>query len=157
MLRPVKPLMPAKNKITKAHYEMLAEFRYALRKFHRFSEEAAQTAGITPRQHQALLAIKGFPGRDQITIGELAERLQIKHHSAVGLADRLMTEKLVQRTTGPKDHRQVHVHLTAAGEAVLAKLSSTHQEQLRRIGPRINQLLESLRGADAPVPAKSGG
>jgi DNA-binding MarR family transcriptional regulator len=93
-----------------------------------------------------LLAIKGFPGRDQITIGELAERLQIKHHSAVGLADRLMTEKLVQRTIGPKDHRQVHVHLTDKGEAVLEKLSATHQEQLRRMGPRINQLLESLHG-----------
>jgi len=138
--------MSAKNKITKAHYEVLSEFRYALRKFHRFSEEAAQTAGLTPQQHQALLAIKGFPGRDQITIGELAERLQIKHHSAVGLADRLMTEKLVQRTIGPKDHRQVHVHLTDKGEAVLEKLSATHQEQLRRMGPRINQLLESLHG-----------
>ncbi len=149
--------MSAKKKITKAHYEVLAEFRYALRKFHRFSEEAAQAAGLTPQQHQALLAIKGFPGRDQITIGELAERLQIKHHSAVGLADRLMTEKLIQRTIDPKDHRQVRVHLTDKGEAVLEKLSSTHQEQLRRMGPRINQLLESLHGDSVAPPAKDGG
>jgi DNA-binding MarR family transcriptional regulator len=138
-----------KNTITQAHYETLAEFRYALRKFQRFSEDAAHAARVTPQQHQALLAIKGFPGRDQITIGELAERLQIKHHSAVGLADRLMAEKYVRRIIGAKDHRQVHVRLTAKGEAVLEKLSTAHQEQLRRMGPRINQLLESLRGVSA--------
>lgn len=136
-----------KNIITQAHYESLAEFRYALRKFQRFSEDAAHAAGVTPQQHQALLAIKGFPGRDQVTIGELAERLQIKHHSAVGLADRLVAEKYVRRIIGAKDHRQVLVRLTAKGEAVLEKLSSVHQEQLRRMGPRINQLLESLHGA----------
>jgi len=136
-----------KNTITQAHYETLAEFRYALRKFQRFSEEAAHAAGVTPQQHQALLAIKGFPGRDRIMIGELAERLQIKHHSAVGLADRLMAEKFVHRTAGVEDHRRVHVRLTAKGEAVLEKLSANHQEQLRRMGPRINQLLESLHGA----------
>jgi len=138
--------MSSKSKITKAHYETLAEFRYALRKFMRFSEDAAQSAGVTPQQHQAMLAIKGFPGRDRITIGELSERLQIKHHSVVGLADRLVVEKYVQRLTDQKDHRQVHLMLTTRGEAVLEKLSATHQEQLRRVGPQINQLLESLRG-----------
>jgi len=138
--------MSSKGKITKAHYETLAEFRYALRKFMRFSEDAAHSAGVAPQQHQAMLAIKGFPGRDRITIGELAERLQIKHHSVVGLVDRLVVEKYVQRLTDKKDHRQVHLMLTDRGEAVLEKLSATHQEQLRRVGPRINQLLESLRG-----------
>ena len=109
------------NKITKAQYEMLAEFRYALRQFLRFSENAAQAAGITPQQHQAMLAIKGFPGRDRITIGELAERLQIAHHSAVGLADRLVAEHYVQRVQGRKDRRQVYLALTRRGEILLGK------------------------------------
>ena len=94
-----------KNKITKAHYETLAELRYALRQFLRFSENAAQAAGVTPQQHQAMLTIKGFPGRDHITIGELAERLQILHHSAVGLANRLAVERYVRRVSSRKDRR----------------------------------------------------
>ena len=135
-----------KSKITKAHYETLAELRYALRQFLRFSENAAQAAGVTPQQHQAMLAIKGFPGRDHITIGELAERLQILPHSAVGLADRLVTENYARRVPDQKDRRQVRLTLTSRGEAILEKLSTTHREQLRRVGPQINRLLESLRG-----------
>ena len=138
--------MPAKNQITKAHYETLAEFRYALRKFLHFSEAAAQAVGVTPQQHQAMLAIKGFPGRDEVTIGELAERLQIKHHSAVGLADRLVAEDYVRRVANRKDRRQVCLALTAHGESVLEKLSAAHREQLHRIGPQINRLLEMLQG-----------
>jgi len=139
--------MAAKNVITKAHYETLAEFRYALRQFLRFSEDAAVAAGVTPQQHQAMLAIKGFPGRDDITMGELAERLQIKHHSAVGLADRLVAEKYVCRLADPDDRRHVRLALTARGEAMLQNLSAAHREQLRRMGPQINRLLESLRGS----------
>lgn len=135
-----------KNKITKAHYETLAELRYALRQFLHFSENAAQAAGLTPQQHQALLAIKGFPGRDHITIGELAERLQILHHSTVGLANRLVTENYARRVPDKKDRRQVRLTLTICGETILEKLSVTHREQLRRIGPHINHLLEFLRG-----------
>jgi DNA-binding MarR family transcriptional regulator len=141
-----------KTPITQAHYETLAEFRYALRKFLHFSEAAAQAVGVTPQQHQAMLAIKGFPGRDHVTIGELAERLQIKHHSAVGLADRLVAESYVARAADPGDRRQVYLTLTPRGEAVLEKLSATHREQLHRIGPQINRLLASLQGAsDAPA------
>lgn len=140
--------MSVKPKFTKAHYETLAEFRYALRKFLHFSEAAAQAIGITPQQHQAMLAIKGFPGRDQVTIGELAERLQIKHHSAVGLVDRLVAESYVCRVTDRKDRRLVHLALTSHGEAILEKLSATHREQLHRIGPQINRLLETLQGTD---------
>jgi DNA-binding MarR family transcriptional regulator len=139
--------------ITKAHYEALAGFRYALRQFLRFSEDAAQAAGVTPQQHQAMLAIKGFPGRDDVTIGELAERLQIKHHSAVGLADRLVAEKYVRRVPDRDDRRQVRLTLTARGETVLLQLSAAHQEQLRRMGPQFDQLLEVLGGrhpADQP-------
>ncbi len=138
--------MAGKNTVTKEHYETLAEFRYALRKFLRFSEKAAHAAGLTPQQHQAMLAIKGFPGRDRVNVGELAERLQILHHSAVGLVDRLVAQKYVRRITDKSDRRQVNLTLTTQGEAVLEKLSAMHREQLRRIGPQINRLLESLQG-----------
>ena len=134
------------SKISKAHYERLAGLRYALRQFLRFSENAAQAAGLTPQQHQALLAIKGFPGRDRITIGELAERLQILPHSAVGLADRLVREGYIRRLTDRKDRRQVRLALTARGERVLEKLSAVHHEQLSRVGPQITRLLKSLSG-----------
>jgi DNA-binding MarR family transcriptional regulator len=138
--------VPAKvAKVTKAEYEALAAFRYALRRFLRFSEEAAQKEGLKPQQHQALLAIKGFPGRDRVTIGELAERLQVRHHSAVGLADRLVAERLVAREQGRSDRRRVYLALTARGEAVLEKLSAAHGEQLRRAAPQIETLLERLK------------
>ena len=132
--------------VTKAEYETLAALRYSLRCFLRFSEEAAAAAGLTPQQHQALLAIKGFPGRDRITVGELAERLQIRHHSAVGLADRLAADRWVARRPNAADGRQVDLVLTARGEAALQKLSAAHREQLRRVAPRIEFLLEQLRG-----------
>jgi DNA-binding MarR family transcriptional regulator len=138
--------MPANpGKITQAEYEALAEFRYALRQFLRFSEEAAGAAGLTPQQHQALLAIKGFPGHGPVTIGELAERLQLRHHSAVGLADRLVADRLATRRRDSTDRRQVHLELTARGEAVLERLSAAHKEQLRRIGPQISMVLKLLR------------
>lgn len=132
------------GQLDKAQYEALAEFRYRLRQFIHFSEGAAQAAGLTPQQHQVLLAIKGFPRRDRITIGELAERLQLRHHSAVGLVDRLAREKLVRRTPSTKDRRQVFIELTSEGESVLGKLSSAHTRQLRRMGPGLNRLLKQL-------------
>jgi DNA-binding MarR family transcriptional regulator len=146
--------MTNRHKITQADYEALAEFRYALRQFLHFSEDAARVAGLTPQQHQAMLVIKGFPGGGRITIGELAERLQIRHHSAVGLTDRLVVEHYVRRLTDKQDRRQVRLALTSRGEAVLEKLSAVHHEQLQRMGPQINRLLMRLRGAD-PSPAKA--
>lgn len=134
----------SKKKISKAQYEVLASFRFALRKFLRFSEDAAHASGLTPQQHQALLAIKGYPGRDRVTIGELADRLQVAHHSAVGLVDRLTKEKLVARETSDSDRRQVFVTLTARGEEVLEALAWAHREQLRRISPEISSLLKLL-------------
>lgn len=136
--------MSSGRKITQAQYETLAAFRFALRRFLRFSEEEAQAAGITPQQHQALLAIKGFPGRDRVTVGELAERLQVRHHSAVGLVDRLVAEKLAVRQVSSADRRQVHISLTARGETMLGKLSAAHRDQLRQIGAELSQLLERL-------------
>jgi DNA-binding MarR family transcriptional regulator len=132
---------------SKSQHELLAEFRYALRKFLRFSEEAAHTAGLTPQQHQALLAIKGFPGRDCVTVGELAERLQLRHHTTVGLVDRLVAEQMVLRSPSEKDRRKVFVRLTARGENVLGRLSSAHAEQLKRMAPelilRLRQIAET--------------
>ena len=111
-------------RVTKAEYEKLASFRYNLRHFLRFSESAAKSAGLTSRQYQALLTIKGFPGGDCLTVGELAEQLHIAHHSAVGLVDRLALQVLVSREAGTEDRRQVYVTLTSRGLAILEKLTS---------------------------------
>ena len=132
------------GRLSKSEYESLAAFRYALRQFLRFSEEAAKTAGITPQQHQALLAIRGFPGRDQVSVGELAERLQLRHHSTVELVDRLVELKLVARAQSPMDRRSVLVRPTARGVQVLGKLSAAHRQQLRRLGPKLTVLLKQL-------------
>jgi len=132
-----------KSRISKEEYEFLAEFRWSLRKFLRFSETAARRAGLTPQQHQALLAIKGFRALGRITVGELAERLLLAHHSAVGLTDRLAARGFVKRLSGENDRRLVYLELSARGEGVLEKLSAAHREQLRRIGPRV---LRSLTG-----------
>jgi DNA-binding MarR family transcriptional regulator len=133
---------------SKSQYELLAAFRYALRQFLHFSEAAARAAGITPQQHQALLAVKGFPGRDCVTVGELAERLQLRHHSAVGLVDRMVAEKLVARAPSAQDRRQVYVQLTTRGHNVVERLSSAHSEQLKRIGPELILRLKQLAEVD---------
>ncbi|MFZ1043618.1 MAG: MarR family transcriptional regulator [Anaerolineales bacterium] len=130
--------------IWKSEYQALAEFRYALRQFLSFSAKAAESIGLTPKQHQALLAIQGFPDREQITISELAERLQIRHHSAVGLVDRLSTQGLLVRERSTEDHRQVLIRLTAKGIKVLERLSTAHREELRRIEPQLRRLLRHL-------------
>lgn len=131
-------------RLSKPEYELLASFRYALRQFLRFSEESARALGIEPQQHQALLAIKGFPGRDQITISELAERLQIRHHSAVGLVDRLAAQGLLAREPATDDRRQVYVLLTSRGDELLEQLAAAHKEELQRLGPQLSALLERL-------------
>lgn len=134
----------ASVKITQAHYETLAALRYALRRFLRFSHEAARSAGISPQQHQAMLAIKGFPGRDHVSVRELAERLYVKHHSAVGLVDRLAHRGLVRRRPSHEDRRRVEISLTARGEALIARLSAAHLQELRQIRPELRRLLDSM-------------
>src|SRR5262252_5341049 len=116
--------MASRRPITKTDYETLAAFRYALRRFLRFVEEGARAAGLTPQQHQLLLAIKGRPGRDWATVGELAGVLHLRHHTTVGLVDRCQRARLVQRRPNPADRRQVRVELTARGERLLARLSA---------------------------------
>jgi DNA-binding MarR family transcriptional regulator len=136
--------MAKPRQLSKSQYETLAAFRYALRRFLHFSEEAARAAGVAAQQYQALLAIKGFPARDTVTVGELAERLQLRHQSAVGLVDRLVAEKLVFRAPSSGDRRRVLLQLTRRGEEVLEKIASVHRRQLRRIGPEISHLLGRL-------------
>ena len=125
-----------------AAYRELAQFRYEIRRFLQFSENAARQYGLEPQQHQALLTLKGLPPGTLPTVGELAMRLFLKPHSAVGLVDRLEEGGLVTRKPSPVDARQVLVALTRRGEAVLRKLSVVHREELRESGPR---LLESLQ------------
>lgn len=137
--------MPApKARITKSHYELLAALRHSLRRFQRFSREAARAAGLTPQQHQAMLAIKGFPGRDYVSVGELAERLQIRHHSAVELVNRLVRRQFVLRTRSAGDRRRVEVRLSARGAACIEGLSAAHLKELRQLGPGISSLLGSM-------------
>ncbi|HEX6800450.1 MAG TPA: MarR family transcriptional regulator [Ktedonobacterales bacterium] len=116
--------------IGKLDYEAIANFRYAIRRFLRFSEQAARANGVTPQQHQLLLAIKGFPGRDYASVSELADRLQTRQHSMVGLIDRTEAQGLVRREQGTADRRQVFIHLTPQGEKMLRQLVAQHRREL---------------------------
>jgi DNA-binding MarR family transcriptional regulator len=122
-----------KESIGKADYEALAQFRYGLRKFLRFSEEGSRQVGLTPQQHQLLLAVKGRPGREWASVGEIAESLQIRHHGGVGLVDRCEAAGLVRRQTNPENRRQVQVLLTPKGEELLERLSRRNMEELKRL------------------------
>ncbi len=130
--------------ITKADYVALADFRNALRKFLDFSQAAARAAGLTPQQHQALLAIKGFAGGDEVTVGDLADRLLLRHHSVVELVDRLGRLGLVKRKTDPRDRRRVRVFLTAKAERILSGLSTAHLAEIRQLGPYLAALNSRL-------------
>lgn len=137
--------------LSQAEYEALANFRYELRRFLRFSEEAARAAGVEPQQHQALLAVRGFPQGQQVTIGDLAERLQIRHHSMVGLVGRLVGLGLLERAPGRADRRQVLLKLTPRGEALLDTLTAAHRAELRRLGPQLTALLKLFVGPEPPL------
>lgn len=125
-------------------YQVLSEFRYLLRRFLGFSEQAARAAGLTPRQHQALLAIKGFADPDAVTIQALAERLGVRHHSAVELVDRLVEAGLMHRDHDDRDRRRVLLRLAPAAEQRLAALSAIHLEELQRLGPALRQILDAV-------------
>lgn len=120
--------------LKKETYESLAEFRYQLKKFLHFSDSEARKVGLTPQQHQLLLAIKGFPGRDFATPSELSERLFITHNACVGLIDRCSQLDFVTRTSNPDDGRSVLIKLTSQGEEILQRLSEIHLEEIIRIG-----------------------
>jgi DNA-binding MarR family transcriptional regulator len=139
------PSARSPKRISAAEYQQLAAFRYALRRFLRFSENAAAGAGLPPQQHQALLAIKGLlAGGASVNIGALAEQLQIAHHSTVGLVQRLVQDGLVSREQGASDRRQVLLHLTPHGESKLEELSAAHRQELRRVASELQPLLAKL-------------
>ena len=127
---------------TDTKFRAQAEFRYQIRRFLHFSEAAARRAGVLPQQYQLMLAIRGLPRGQEATIRNLAERLQLEHHSAVELINRAEHHGLVMRNGDYHDRRQVIVHLTRTGEARLKELAREHRTELKAAAP---QLIGSLR------------
>jgi len=127
--------------LTTADYQALAELRHEIRRFLHFSEQAARRAGLEPRQHQLMLSLKGLPPRVRPSIGELAQRLLIEHHSAVELVNRLAKGGYVQRERDGEDRRAVLVSLTRKGEKILRDLSLDHRAELRVQGPALTTAL----------------
>jgi len=132
-------------------YSALANFRYEIRRFLNFSENAARAAGVEPQQHQALLALKGLPAALPATVGALAERLQIRHNSAVDLSHRLEAKGLLKRTRSHSDAREVLLHVTPRGERILERLSISHRDELGAAGIR---LIEALVSVAVQPPAR---
>jgi DNA-binding MarR family transcriptional regulator len=128
-------------------YRVLADFREHLRRFLHFSEQAAKAAGVETQQYQLMLAIKGSPKGTEPTIGELARRMLIKHHSCVGLVDRLVENGLVERTRNSADRRQIIVRLTPKGERVLRRLYEHHARELKALAPELIRSLANLLAA----------
>lgn len=129
--------------LTAADYRSLGAFRYQIRRFLHFSEASAKAEGLEPQQHQMLLAIRALDEPGGPTVGSLAGHLFIRHHSAVGLIDRLAERGLVERVRGREDRREVKVRLTSRGEGKLRRLSRAHREELRTSG---RLLVETLGG-----------
>lgn len=130
-------------RMTAPNYRALAEFRRALRQFLTFSEAEAARAGLTPAQHQALLAIKGTPG-GPVSVGALADWLGVKPHSCAGLVDRLVGLRLVTKRADPADGRKVVLKLTARAEARLETLSAVHRDELLRNAAALEELLAAI-------------
>ena len=141
--------------ISNAEYQALASFRAELRRFLRFSEEAARAAGLSPQQHQLLLAIRGFPGEAAPTVGDLADALQVKHHSMVGLINRTVQAGFLRREPSPVDQRAVHVVLTPQGEEILRALTVAHRSEHRQLKRVLRQLI-AQRSAVEPTGTRSG-
>jgi DNA-binding MarR family transcriptional regulator len=130
-------------------YESLLAFRTSLRRFLRWSEEQARQAGLTPAQHQLLLAVKGHPGNFPPTVGDLADYLLLRHHSTVELIDRAEAGGLVERWRDPDDARVIRIRLTAAAETRLSQLSAAHLTELRRLAPVLSHLMTGDNDADS--------
>ncbi len=136
------------QRLAKRRYEVLSEFRYRLRQFLRFSEQATRNAGITPLQYQLLLHVGGFPGREWATVGELAERLQAQPHGVLALIARCETIGLVYRTRSKSDRRQVEIRLRPKGKRRLEKLAALHHAELKSLHVTIG-MARRLPGAGA--------
>src|SRR5262245_26877069 len=134
-------------RLTAPDYRALAEFRYQLRRFMSFSEEAARSAGLEPQQHQLLLGVKGLSRGRPATIGALAAWLHLRHHSMVELVDRTEARGLIRRERAEDDRRQVLVRLTPLGESLLSRLALVHRGELRMVGPALLRALRTLEVA----------
>jgi DNA-binding MarR family transcriptional regulator len=130
--------------LTRAQYVALAAFRYELRRFMAFSETAAQGAGLPPQQHQALLVIAGFDGPDAPTVGTLSDRLMIAPHTATELTARMVEAGLITKVPSQQDRRKVRLALTAQAEALLARLSTAHLDELKSLEPALTAALARL-------------
>ncbi|HEY9219450.1 MAG TPA: MarR family transcriptional regulator [Phenylobacterium sp.] len=139
----------ADRELKPSEYEALAMFRYAVRRYLAFAEAGAKSVGLTSQQHQALLAIKAHTLHRPMSIGDLAAQLLVKHHSAVGLFDRLEKAGFVSRSSDVDDRRKVLISLTDAGEEVLAALSAKNLRELRLIAPAFTGLLGEVEKLDA--------
>jgi DNA-binding MarR family transcriptional regulator len=132
---------------TDADYHRLLDFRTGLRRFLHWSEEQAEAAGVTPAQHQLMLAIRGHDGARGPTIGEVSEYLLLRHHSAVELVDRAEASGLVHRTIDASDRRIVRLSLTRSGATILERLGALTLEELARIAPRMRRLWAGLESS----------
>ena len=142
------------NQLTLSHYQALAEFRYQIRKFLHFSEQAVKQAGLERGQYQLMLAIKGMPAGVRPRVRELASRMQIRHHSTVELINRLEARGYVRRARAENDRREVLLALTPRGERVLAELAFHHHEELRTAAPTLVAALRRLMQGTNKVAAK---
>ena len=127
-----------------ADYRRLLQFRTGLRRFLRWSEEQAEKAGLTPAQHQLLLAVRGHEGTSGPTIGDVAGYLMLRHHSAVGLVDRAVKAGMLERHEDAEDRRIVRLRLTPQGARTLQQLSAAHLEEIKRLAPRVRDLTQGL-------------
>lgn len=143
-MKPVRTRRPETFKVSDTDYHILASFRASLRRFLRVSEDIAHGLGLTPQQHQVMLAIRGYPGDKHPTVGDLAARLQVHHNSAVGLVTRLVKQGYARRENSTEDRRVMHVSLTPKGHGLLDKLTEAHRIELRQVGPEITRLLTEL-------------
>jgi DNA-binding MarR family transcriptional regulator len=129
--------MASKDDFNLQDYQAMAEFRYNIRRFLRASEEILRPAGLKPQQYQLMLHVKGLPQDRQASIGEIAERLQIQHHSTVELVDRMSAQGLIKRKRAAEDRRQVFLELTPKGEKMLREMAGLHRDELRNTGPAL--------------------
>jgi DNA-binding MarR family transcriptional regulator len=139
--------VPSRGAVSAGELNALVHFRYEIRRFLRFSEDAARTAGLEPQQYVLMLAIRGLTEDQAPTIGAIADQLQIQHHSAVELIDRSVTRGLVRRTRNDGDRRQVLVELTAKGDRLFRDLAAHHRDQLSQAGPALVATLTTLMGS----------
>jgi DNA-binding MarR family transcriptional regulator len=155
MASPKKPKTTSRKnrrKLTNQDYQALGAFRHALRRFLAFSEAEARNVGLTPQQHQALLAVRAHPGPEAITVGALAECLMVKNHSALGLVDRLVENGLLSRAPDPADRRRVVLSLTDKSRGLLETISRNNLGQLKSTQPVFTDLLQAMEQLEPAAP-----